>query len=63
MIYFLGLLFIEKKCLYKVKLCFHFSIEARVRRLNQNLMNPSIMLTSVKLMYVLPWNKLAIIYP
>ena len=49
--------------LYEVKLCFNVSIEAQAGRLNQKFINPSKMLTSVKLMYVLPWNKLAIIYP
>ena len=52
-----------KKCLYEVKLCFNVSIEAQVRQINQQIINPSKMLASVKLMYVLPWIKLAIIYP
>ena len=36
---------------------------AQVRCLDQKFIIPSKMLTSVKLMYVLPLNKLAIIYP
>ena len=47
----------------KLNLCFNVSIEAQVRRLNQKFIIQSRMLTSVKLLYVLPWNKLAIIYP
>ena len=49
--------------LYEVKSCFNVSIEAQVTRLNQKFINQSKMSTSVKLLYVLPWKKLAIIYP
>ena len=49
--------------LCEVKLCFNVSIEAQAERLNQQLINPSKMLTCVKLMYVSPWNNLTVIYP
>ena len=49
--------------LYVVKLSFIGSTEAQFRLLNQRIINPSKMLAFVKLMYVLPWIKLAFIYP
>ena len=54
---------IHKKCLYEVKICFIVSIEAQVRSLNKKFINPGKMLISVNLMYVVPWNKLGIVYP
>ena len=48
---------------FEVKLCFNVSIEALAGRLNQKFINPSKMITCVEILYVLPWNKLAIICP
>ena len=55
MIYLLGSLFLEKNAYMRLNYAFMSQyIEAKVRHLNQKIINPSKMLDPVKLMYILP---------